>query len=100
MKVSCSEFAQMYKMLDEDKKFLLDIRDPNEVASGSLSGSVNIPLTELEQRFIEIPANKEIYIYCMSGARAEKAEMYLMHKGIKSIRYANPGGYKELKDLF
>ncbi|APJ04196.1 rhodanese-like domain-containing protein [Silvanigrella aquatica] len=100
MKLNCKEFAVMYKSGDVSKKVLLDVRDANECSGGTLKGSINIPMAELETRFQEIPKDKEVYIYCKSGGRAEKAEMFLVHKGVKSTRFANPGGYEELKELF
>jgi phage shock protein E len=100
MKLNCNEFASMYKKGDSGNKVLLDVRDPSECAEGVLKGSINIPVVELENRFAEIPKDKEIYIYCKAGGRAEKAEMFLIHKGIKVTRFANPGGYEQLKDLF
>lgn len=100
MKLNCNEFAMMYKTGDRSNKILLDVRDPGECAGGVLKGSMNIPIEELEARFHEIPKDKEVFIYCRAGGRAERAEMFLIHKGIKSTRFANPGGYDELKNLF
>ncbi len=100
MKLNCNEFASMYKSGNLENKVLLDVRDPEECSEGVLKGSINIPVVELESRFSEIPKDKEVFIYCKAGGRAEKAEMFLIHKGIKSTRFANPGGYDQLKDLF
>ena len=44
MKLNCSEFAKMYKKGDSSDKVLLDVRDPDECAAGSLNGSINIIL--------------------------------------------------------
>ncbi|KAB8029972.1 rhodanese-like domain-containing protein [Fluviispira multicolorata] len=100
MKINCTEFAQMYKNADKNKRVLLDIRNDDEVQKGSLPGCLHIPLPDLEFRYLEIPSESEVFIYCKAGGRAEKAEMFLTHKGLKKTRYANPGGYEELKDLF
>lgn len=99
MKLNCNEFASMYKNGDLKNKVLLDVRDLDECARGVLPGSIHIPVVELERRFSEIPRDKEIFIYCKAGGRAEKAEMFLIHKGIQTTRFANPGGYEQLKDL-
>ncbi len=99
MKLSCKEFMTLYKKVSPDKRVLLDVREPSECAAGMLEGSINIPVSELESRFAEIPADKEIFIYCRMGGRAERAEMFLMHRGVKDTRVAAPGGYDELKKL-
>lgn len=99
MKLTCKEFITFYKKVSADKRVLLDVREPSECAEGMLEDSINIPVGELEQRFAEIPADKEVFIYCRAGARAERAEMYLVHRGVKETRVAAPGGYAELKEL-
>ena len=99
MKLNCKEFAEMYKSGDQGNKILLDVRDVNECAAGILEGGINIPVSELESRFNEIPKDKEVFIYCKAGRRAQKAELFLRHKGFKSTCIANPGGYEELKKL-
>ncbi len=100
MKINCREFTQMYKSADKNKSTLLDVRNNEEVQNGSLPGSLHIPIVDLEFRYLEIPSDNEVFIYCKSGGRAEKAEMFLTHKGFKKTRYASPGGYEELKELF
>lgn len=99
MKLTCKEFMTLYKKADPSKRMLLDVREPDECASGVLEGSINIPVGELESRFSEIPVEKEIFIYCKAGGRAERAEMYLNHRGVKETRVASQGGYEELKSL-
>ncbi|WP_397601810.1 rhodanese-like domain-containing protein [Silvanigrella sp.] len=99
MKLSSVEFVKMYKDGDLNKKVLLDVRDVEECSLGMLSGSINIPVAELDSRFSEISKDKEIFIYCKSGGRAERAEMFLNYMGFKETRVASPGGYPELKAL-
>ena len=43
---------------------VLDVRSEDEFALGHLPGALNIPLTELERRLAELPANREIIAYC------------------------------------
>lgn len=53
---------ELAKLLKEKKNlFFLDVREPEEIAKlGSIEGSVNIPLGQLETRLAEIPRNKLI----------------------------------------
>lgn len=48
---------ELKKMIDEKKQFFfLDVREPKEIAElGTMKGYVNIPLTQLESRYKEIP---------------------------------------------
>jgi hypothetical protein len=46
---------------DERNLFFLDVRTPEEVATlGTLTGYINIPIDQLEQRLGEIPRDKPI----------------------------------------
>jgi rhodanese-related sulfurtransferase len=43
---------------------VLDVRPPEEYASGHVPGAVNVPLKELEERLKELPHEQEIVAYC------------------------------------
>lgn len=43
---------------------VLDVRPEDEFARGHLPDALNIPLSELEQRLAELPADQEIVAYC------------------------------------
>lgn len=72
--------------------YLIDVREPIERDMGMIAGSVNIPLGELRERVGEIPADKEVYVYCQVGLRGYLASRILMQHGIK-VRNLD-GGYK------
>lgn len=48
---------ELKKMIDEKKPFFfLDVREPKEIEElGTMKGYVNIPLSQLESRYKEIP---------------------------------------------
>ena len=43
---------------------MLDVRPEDEFRQGHVSGAVNIPLSQLERRLAELPADREIVAYC------------------------------------
>jgi ArsR family transcriptional regulator len=43
---------------------VLDVRPEDEFTSGHLPGALNIPLSQLERRLAELPADREIVAYC------------------------------------
>lgn len=53
--------------------FVLDVREPWEVAEGAISGSVNIPLGELGERANEVPRDRRVVVVCRSGSRSRAA---------------------------
>ena len=60
---------------------LVDVRTKDEFKMGRIPGSVNVPLNRLSQ--IEQYADKDtpIFLYCLNGARAERALKRLRRKG-------------------
>jgi len=67
-----------------DHGFLLDVRNPQELAVESVPGAVNIPLPELRARLGELPRNREILVICRSGQRAYYATRILLQNGFNA----------------
>jgi NADPH-dependent 2,4-dienoyl-CoA reductase/sulfur reductase-like enzyme/rhodanese-related sulfurtransferase len=65
-------------------EFLLDVRNPNELAVESVPGAVNIPLPELRARLGELPRDREILVFCRSGQRAYYALRILVENRFKA----------------
>ena len=67
-----------------DGKFLLDVRNPQELAAEKVPGAVNIPLPELRARLGELPRDREIHVICRSAQRAYYATRILLQNGFKA----------------
>ena len=67
-----------------DGSFLLDVRNPQELAVESVPGAVNIPLPQLRSRLGELPRDQEILVICRSGGRAYFATRILLQNGFKA----------------
>ena len=67
-----------------DGNFLLDVRNPQELAVESVPGAVNIPLPQLRSRLGELPRDREILVICRSGGRAYFATRILLQNGFKA----------------
>jgi NADPH-dependent 2,4-dienoyl-CoA reductase/sulfur reductase-like enzyme/rhodanese-related sulfurtransferase len=78
-----------------DGVLILDVREPAEVASGAIPGSLNIPLPQLRKRLEEIPRDREILVHCQSGQRSYNAARLLSQRGFKVRNLA--GSYKTWK---
>jgi len=63
--------------------FLLDVRNPPELAVEHVAGAVNIPLPELRARLGELPRDREILVICRSAQRAYYATRILLQNGFK-----------------
>jgi rhodanese-related sulfurtransferase len=61
---------ELQERLKNSAPFLLDVREVEEMADGTIDGSVNIPMGQVEQRLDEIPTDREIVVICHLGARS------------------------------
>jgi len=67
-----------------DSGFVLDVRNPPELAVESVTGAVNIPLAQLRARLDELPRDREILVLCRSAQRAYYATRILLQNGFKA----------------
>lgn len=70
--VTVDSFEQVWKS-NPGSIMLVDVRDPKEVASGMIKGSVNIPMNELEKKIATLPGDKPVVFVCGTGARSGEA---------------------------
>lgn len=78
--------------------FFVDVRTPEEFASGSVPGAVNIPLDEIESRIAEFEGKKEIVVFCRSGNRSAQAITILQQHGITNT--TNGGSWTDVKTKY
>lgn len=64
---------------------LIDVRTPEEFASGYINGAVNIPVQELAQRLGEIQKDQPVVLYCRSGNRSAQAATILDQAGYTGV---------------
>ncbi|WP_129626446.1 molybdopterin-synthase adenylyltransferase MoeB [Candidatus Oscillochloris fontis] len=69
------------------RPFLLDVRNPYEVAIASIPGTSQvIPVGQLSARLNELDPNQEIVVYCRSGVRSERAVELLHYAGFRRVK--------------
>jgi NADPH-dependent 2,4-dienoyl-CoA reductase/sulfur reductase-like enzyme/rhodanese-related sulfurtransferase len=67
-----------------DGGFLLDVRNPQEVAAEAVPGAINIPLPALRANLGKLPRGREIAVICRSAVRAYYATRILLQNGFKA----------------
>jgi len=72
--------------MNRDKIALIDVRTPEEFATGGLDGAVNIPLDDMREMLDKIPADKPIVLYCGVGLRGYLASNILRQRGFSNVR--------------
>lgn len=81
---------------------LVDVRERAEVARTAFDvpAIVNIPLSELEQRWAELPRDRELVLVCESGERSLKATYYLQFQGFTRVSNMDGGLLKWMRKDF
>lgn len=76
---------------------LVDVRSPQEFASGSVPGAVNIPVDKMGLEQKRLNKNKTIVVFCRSGNRSAQAKQILESNGFKSV--INGGTWQNVNSL-
>ena len=76
----------------DENAMMIDVRNPDEVMSGAMEGSINIPLDTLRSNLNNIPKDKTIFVYCAVGLRGYLAQRILLQNGYKNVINLS-GGY-------
>jgi rhodanese-related sulfurtransferase len=69
------------RIANGEEIFLLDVREPQEVADWAFPDAVNIPLGQLSARADEVPTDRPIVVACHSGVRSAAAADELNRRG-------------------
>ena len=69
--------------------FLLDVREDDEWAAGHAPEAVHIPVGTLNERAVEIPQDRDVYVICRSGARSAYAAQALVGAGWQAVNVAD-----------
>ncbi len=79
--------------------FVLDVRNPEEIAICRIAGSTVIPLPELPARFGELDRSVPMIVHCKSGKRSEKAIELLRQAGFSRLANLDGGILAWIKDV-
>lgn len=74
------------RQLAGDGMLLVDLRDRRELDSGLIPGAMQLHLGKVIERSSELPADREIVLFCGSGYRGGIAASMLRNSGIRNVR--------------
>ena len=79
---------ELAALLQTDARpYLLDVRNPNEVAISSIPGTDKvIPVDQLAERLNERDTSLEMVVYCRSGVRSGRAVDLLQSAGFRKLK--------------
>ena len=76
------------QMRDGGEKFvLLDCREPDEVATARIEGSVHVPMREVPARLAELGGQDDrIIVHCHHGGRSLRVTQFLRQQGFQKAQ--------------
>jgi rhodanese-related sulfurtransferase len=91
------EPADLKRMRQSGEDFiLLDVREPEEVARGTISGAIPIPrgLVDVNIDRVTTDKDKKLVLYCGGGSRSALAAWMLKKMGFRNV-ISLAGGYRD-----
>jgi rhodanese-related sulfurtransferase len=87
------------QLINRQRAVVVDVREPEEFATGHVTGARNVPLAQLEQKLPATVKNKSLplLLICATGARAQRAVATAKKLGYEQAQ-AVAGGLKSWKD--
>ncbi|MBK5947634.1 hypothetical protein CCR83_14540 [Rhodobacter veldkampii DSM 11550] len=85
-----------------DGALLVDVRERDEVAELAFAECevLNIPMSEFQVRWPEIPEDRDVVMACTMGERSRIATWFLMHQGYDRVANMSKGMAKWLEKGF
>lgn len=79
--------------LESGKSLVIDIREPQEHASGVAPGMQLLPMRQLAARINEIPSDpkRPVLLICNTQNRSSATLKYLREKGYTNVRFVQGG---------
>ncbi|SDH93700.1 Rhodanese-related sulfurtransferase [Variovorax sp. OV700] len=87
------------QLINRERAVLVDVREPEEFATGHMIGAKNVPLNLLEEKLTGTVKNKNVplLLVCATGARAQRAVAMAKKLGYEQAQ-AVAGGLKAWKE--
>lgn len=64
---------------------LIDVREQDEWDAGHAPQATLLPMSQLQGRVHELPADEQLLIVCRSGARSARVTAYLQGEGFDAV---------------
>lgn len=96
--LTCCVLMMAVQSWAADDALWIDVRTPEEYASGHLDGAINIHYQDIATAIAKVAPDKRtpIRLYCAVGVRAQMAKFALEAQGYE--RVTNEGGYESLRE--
>jgi len=86
-----------WSQLSSAEALLLDVREAEEFVGGHIQNAINFPLSQLRSRYVELPRDQDLWLYCAVGQRGYYATRFLTQRGYRCWNLS--GGYATYRAL-
>jgi rhodanese-related sulfurtransferase len=86
-----------WRRLGADDQLVLDVREPDEFAAGHVPDAMNLPLSQLRERYAELPHDRPLAVYCQVGQRGYYAVRFLLQHHYRAANLS--GGWTTYQAL-
>lgn len=83
---------------DVEGSLLIDVRSKSEFERETIDGAINIYVSDLRERYSELPKDKKIILFCNTGFQSYVASRILIQKGFHNV-YSLTAGIEIYKEL-
>ena len=81
-------------LLTSSGAIVIDVRTPEEFAAGHVTGAINIPIDDLENRMEDLQDYDAVVTVCNHGNRASRAAGPLTNAGIVNVGFLQLAEWK------
>ena len=80
------EQISVHELKASSPALLIDVRTPQEWASGHIPGASHLPLSDILAACCTLPAEEEVVVYCGTGYRSNIAGSYMATHGYTNVK--------------
>jgi len=92
--------AKLKEMKDSNPDlYILDVREPHEIAICAIAGTHKIPLGKIAERYAEVPTDRAVVVHCKMGGRSAQAVEFLQGKGYANVKNLAGGILRWIDDV-
>jgi rhodanese-related sulfurtransferase len=88
------DVVSVKKLRDQQESFVfLDCREPGEVATAKIDGTLHIPMREIPARIAELQPHQQgrIIVHCHHGGRSLRVTQFLRQQGFEQTQNMSGG---------
>lgn len=85
MNITAEQLQEMMGSRSKEPLLILDVREPDEFASGHIPDAVLLPLGNVEKEMSKLPRDRALVAVCRSGRRSAAAADVLVKGGFTKV---------------